>query len=288
MNSLQRLALVLTLAAAATSVHAQPGPPPPPGCGKDLKRAQADLTKSQSDLGQCQANAAKSSATSPANSPDDELAKAQAKLNDWPQLQRYAAANAALPAPDPTQPRVVFYGDSITDSWGRQPDTGDFFPGKPYINRGISGQTTPQMLVRFQQDVVHLHPAAVLILAGTNDIAGNTGPSTPQMMEDNYTSMADIARASGIKVILASITPAYNYPWKPGIDPVPTIREVNAWLKDYCAKQGLTYLDYYSAMSDEKGAMKPGLAKDGVHPTAQGYAIMGPLAEAAIAKTLQK
>jgi lysophospholipase L1-like esterase len=287
LNSPQKLALIFVL--AATTLQAQPrdpealnpGPPQPPGCPRDLQKAQ-------SDLAQCQANAAKASATSAS----DELAKDQAKLNDWPQLKRYAADDAALPAPgnpaDLATARVVFYGDSITDGWGRQPDTGDFFPGKPYVNRGISGQTTPQMLVRFQQDVVHLHPAAVLILAGTNDIAGNTGPSTPQMIEDNFTSMADIARASGIKVILASITPAYNYPWKPGVDPVPTIRELNAWLKDYCAKQGLTYVDYYSAMSDEKGAMKPGLAKDGVHPTAQGYAIMGPLAEAAIAQALQK
>ena len=265
--------MVLTLA-AATSLQAQapnPGPPPSPTCAKDLKQAQDDLTKCQADTTKAQ----------------QYITMLQGKDVDWPQLKRYQAENAALPAPDPAQPRVVFYGDSITDGWGRQPDTGDFFPGKPYINRGISGQTTPQMLVRFQQDVVHLHPAAVLILAGTNDIAGNTGPSTPQMIEDNFVSMTGIARASGIKVILASITPAYNYPWKPGIDPVPTIRELNAWLKDYCAKQGLTYLDYYSAMSDEKGAMKPGLAKDGVHPTAQGYAIMGPLAEAAIAKALK-
>jgi lysophospholipase L1-like esterase len=279
LNSPQKLALILCLAATslAAPLYGQPPHPPAPTCAKDLKNAQDDLAR-------CLANAAAS--------PDNALAKAQAQLADWPQLKRYAADNAALPAPDPTQspssPRVVFFGDSITDGWGRQPNTGGFFPGKPYINRGISGQTTPQMLVRFQQDVVHLHPAAVLILAGTNDIAGNTGPSTPQMIEDNFTSMADIARASGIKVILTSITPAYNYPWKPGVDPVPTIREVNAWLKDYCAKQGLTYLDYYSAMSDEKGAMKPGLAKDGVHPTAQGYAIMEPLAEAAIAKALAK
>jgi lysophospholipase L1-like esterase len=215
-----------------------------------------------------------------------QVARMEDQLKDWPQLHRYQADNAALPPPAPGESRVVFYGDSITDGWGRQPGTGDFFPGKPYINRGISGQTTPQMLVRFQQDVVHLHPAAVLILAGTNDIAGNTGPSTPAMIEDNFISMTQIARANGIKVILASITPAYSYPWKPGVDPVPTIRELNAWLKDYCQKEGLTYLDYYSAMSDEKGAMKPGLAKDGVHPTAEGYAIMWPLAEAAIAKAL--
>jgi lysophospholipase L1-like esterase len=221
-----------------------------------------------------------------------QVAHMEDQLKDWAQLKRYQAENATLPASgnpsDPATARIVFYGDSITDGWGRWKDTGTFFPGKPYIDRGISGQTTPQMLVRFQQDVVHLRPAAVVILAGTNDIAGNTGPSTPEMMEDNFTSMADIARASGIKVILASITPAYNYPWKPGIDPVPLIREVNAWLKDYCAQQGLTYLDYYSAMSDEKGAMKLGLAKDQVHPTSAGYAIMGPLAEAAIAQALSK
>ncbi|AXC09486.1 lipolytic enzyme, G-D-S-L [Acidisarcina polymorpha] len=216
-----------------------------------------------------------------------QVAHMEDQLADWPQLKRYQADNAALPPPAPGQPRVVFYGDSITDGWGRQPNTGEFFPGKPYVNRGISGQTTPQMLVRFQQDVVHLHPAAVLILAGTNDIAGNTGPSTPQMTEDNFTSMAEIARQNGIKVILASITPAYSYPWKPGVDPVPTIKEINSWLKDYCAKEGFTYVNYYSAMADEKGAMKPGLAKDGVHPTAEGYAVMGPLAEAAIAKALQ-
>jgi lysophospholipase L1-like esterase len=207
---------------------------------------------------------------------------------DWAQLGRYRADNAALPPPAPGTQRVVFYGDSITDGWGRGEGHGVFFPGKPYINRGISGQTTPQMLVRFQQDVVHLRPAAVVILAGTNDIAGNTGPSTPEMIEDNFKSMAAIAQANGIKVILASITPAFSYPWKPGIQPVPVIREVNQWLKQYCASQHLVYLDYYSAMSGPNGAMKPGLASDGVHPTAAGYAIMAPLAEAAIAEALAK
>ena len=160
------------------------------------------------------------------------------------------------------------------------------FPGKPYVNRGISGQTTPQMLLRFQQDVVHLHPAAVLILAGTNDIAGNTGPTTNQMIEDNFTSMADIAKQSDIKLILASILPAYAYPWKPSVHPVERIRELNQWLKDFCATHGCVYLDYYSSMADEKGAMLPGLASDGVHPTGQGYAVMAPLAERAIALAL--
>ena len=205
---------------------------------------------------------------------------------DWPNLARYAADNAALPALGSDEKRVVFFGDSITDAWGRSPTAGVFFPGKPYVNRGISGQTTPQMLVRFQQDVIHLHPAAVVILAGTNDIAGNTGPTTQQMVEDNFSSMAAIARQNGVKVILASITPAYAYPWKPEIHPVDRIVELNRWLKEFCASNGYVYLDYYSAMADTKGAMLPGLAVDGVHPTAKGYAVMGPLAEQAIAQAL--
>jgi lysophospholipase L1-like esterase len=205
---------------------------------------------------------------------------------DWAQLGRYGTANAALPEAAPGVRRVVFYGDSITDAWGRS--VGEFFPGKPYLNRGISGQTTPQMLVRFEQDVVRLHPAAVVVLAGTNDIAGNTGPSTPAMIEDNFRAITAIARQNGIQVVLASITPAYRYPWKPEIEPVATIRELNAWLREFCTDQHMVYLDYYTAMADEKGAMKPGLAVDGVHPTAAGYAIMAPLAEAAIAQALAK
>jgi lysophospholipase L1-like esterase len=212
----------------------------------------------------------------------------QAQLKDWPDLDRYHAEDAALPQPAAGEQRVVFMGDSITDGWGRRPGTGQFFPGKPYINRGISGQTTPQMLIRFQQDVVALHPAAVVILAGTNDIAGNTGPTTPQMIEDNFVSMADIATASGIKVILASITPAYAYPWKPDAQPVAEIRELNAWLSKYCADHGYTYLDYYDALTDAKGAMQPGESFDGVHPTEKGYAVMTPLAEQSITKALGK
>jgi lysophospholipase L1-like esterase len=209
----------------------------------------------------------------------------QAQLDDWPDLARYRAENEALPAVANGEKRVVFLGDSITDGWGRSPAT-VFFPGKPYVNRGISGQTTPQMLVRFQQDVVHLHPAAVVILAGTNDIAGNTGAATEQMIEDNFTSMAEIAKQNGIKVVLASITPAYAYPWKPEVKPVERIQALNQWLQDFCSSHGFVYLDYFSAMADAKGAMLPGLSSDGVHPTAKGYAVMAPLAESAIAQAL--
>jgi lysophospholipase L1-like esterase len=207
-------------------------------------------------------------------------AKMKAELQDWAQLGRYRAADQALPAE--AAGRVVFYGDSITDAW--EYNGGSFFPGKPYVNRGISGQTTPQMLVRFRQDVVALHPETVVILAGTNDIAGNTGPSTPEMIEDNFKGMVEIARANGIRVILASILPAAQYPWRPEIADVPAkIAAVNAWLKDYCAQEKLTYLDYWTAMAGPDGGMKPGISKDGVHPNAAGYAIMQPLAEAAIA-----
>ena len=223
-----------------------------------------------------------------AASPAEDLAKAQKTLADWPALGRYRAENAALAAPKAGEGRVVFYGDSITDGWGRRPDTGEFFPGKPYVNRGISGQTTPQMLVRFEQDVVHLHPAAVVILAGTNDVAGNTGPSTEEMTEDNFRGMVAIAKANRIRVVLASILPASAYPWKPGIEPAGTIREINAWMKDYCAKEGLVYLDYYTSLTDSKGGMREGTSKDGVHPNTRGYAVMGPLAEKALAVALRQ
>ena len=203
----------------------------------------------------------------------------EAKLDDFGGLNRYRSANAALA---PAQPgRVVFFGDSITDAWGR--NGGAFFPGKPYVNRGISGQTTPQMLVRFRQDVIALHPTAVVILAGTNDIAGNTGPSTDAMIEDNFASMAELAQANGIRVILASILPVADYPWHTGLTPAPRIRSINAWLAAYCARNHYTFLDYYSAMAGPDGGMKPGISLDGVHPNAAGYAIMEPLAAAALA-----
>jgi lysophospholipase L1-like esterase len=215
-----------------------------------------------------------------------EISAMEAKLADWPQLGRYKAENTALGPVAAGEQRVVFYGDSITDGWGRRPDTGEFFTGKPYVNRGISGQTTPQMVVRFRQDVIDLHPAAVVILAGTNDVAGNTGPMTPEMTEDNFRSMIDLAKANGIRVIVASITPAADYPWKKGLAPAPKIKALNNWLQGYCVNHSVTYLDYYSALVAEDGGMKEGTSFDGVHPNAKGYAIMGPLAQAAIDKTL--
>lgn len=203
---------------------------------------------------------------------------------DWPNLARYREENAKLSPPAPGENRVVFMGDSITDAWGRS--AGEFFPGKPYLNRGISGQTTPQMLVRFRPDVIALQPKVVVILAGTNDIAGNTGPSTPRMIEDNFMSMADLAKANGIRVVLASILPAADYPWRPGLQPAGKIRELNLWIKSYCAEKGYTYLDYYSAMVDQAGGLPKTLSQDGVHPNKRGYDIMGPLAEKAIAAAL--
>ncbi|GJG89269.1 hypothetical protein tb265_44500 [Gemmatimonadetes bacterium T265] len=204
--------------------------------------------------------------------------------NDWANLHRYQQANAALPAPAPGEDRVVFLGNSITEGWARYFPTE--FPGKPYVNRGIGGQTTPQLLVRFRQDVIALKPKVVVILAGTNDIAGNTGPSTLEMIEDNLSSMAELARANGIRVVLSSVLPVYDYPWRPGLQPAPKIVALNAWMRDYAAAHGCVYLDYHSAMADERQGMRRELASDGVHPTEAGYRVMAPLAERAIAAAL--
>ena len=213
-----------------------------------------------------------------------EIKRMQTLLGNFAQLGRYQAANKALGAAEPG--RVVFYGDSITDAWGNGANKATFFPGKPYLDRGISGQTTPQMLIRFQQDVVALKPAAVVILAGTNDIAGNTGPETLEMVEDNIRSMAAIAGANKVKLILSSVLPVDDYAWRRGLQPAEKVRALNAWMKDYCATSGCTYLDYYTALATPGGAMKPGTSKDGVHPTAEGYAVMAPLAQAAIDRAL--
>lgn len=207
--------------------------------------------------------------------------------DDYGQLSRYRDANEKLGPPAAGQSRVVFFGDSITDIWHLD----ESFPGKPYVNRGIGGQTTSQMLVRFRQDVIDLHPKAVVILAGTNDIAGNTGPIGNQDIEANLSSIAELARVHGIKVIYSSILPVHNYTEKSkdffAQRPMSRILELNTWLKDYCAKNDLIYLDYFPAMVDDKGLMKKDLADDGLHPNAAGFKIMAPMAEAAIAKALK-
>ncbi|MDX1430706.1 MAG: SGNH/GDSL hydrolase family protein [Rhodothermales bacterium] len=206
-------------------------------------------------------------------------------LEDWPSLARYREANAQLGPPKPGEQRVVFYGNSITDVWARYFDM--MFPGKPYIGRGIGGQTTPQMLVRFRQDVIALEPAVVVILAGTNDIAGNTGPSTLEMIEHNLMSMVELAKANGIRVVLSSVLPAYDYRWRPGLEPAPKIIALNAWMKQYAADNDVVYLDYHTAMADERQGLPVELSEDGVHPNEAGYRVMAPLAERAIAEALR-
>jgi lysophospholipase L1-like esterase len=209
--------------------------------------------------------------------------------DDYGQLARYRTANAALKEPEHGDRRVVFFGDSITDIWHLD----EYFPGKPYINRGIGGQTTPQMLVRFRQDVINLDPKVVIILAGTNDIAGNTGPMRIEDIEADFASLADLARANNIKVIYSSVLPVHNYTEKSkdffAQRSPEKILLMNSWLKSYCAvaSHGCTYLDYFSAMVDDKGLMKKDLADDGLHPNAAGFKIMAPMAEAAIEKALK-
>ena len=204
--------------------------------------------------------------------------------NDWAHLERYRRANAELLARRDTN-RVVFMGNSITEVWARHFPT--MFPGKAYIGRGISGQTTPQMLVRFRQDVIALQPRVVVILAGTNDLAGNTGPSTLEMIQDNLVSMVELAKANGIRVVLASVLPVYDYPWKPGLEPAGKIVALNAWMKDYAARNGVVYLDYHTAMADERQGLRAELTYDGVHPNEAGYRVMAPLAERAIGQALR-
>lgn len=214
-----------------------------------------------------------------------EVAELQKRLLDWAQLGRYRADNAALPPPAAGERRVVFYGDSITDAWGRMQGT-TFFPGKPYVNRGISGQTTAQMLVRFRQDVIDLKPAAVVILAGTNDLAGNTGVTTQRMIEDNLRSMTELAQANHIKVVLASVLPVSDYPWRPGLQPAPKVRALNAWIQQYAQDHGAVYLDYHAKLGNRQGGMDKALAYDGVHPTVAGYEAMAPLAQQALDRAL--
>ncbi|GGW25919.1 SGNH/GDSL hydrolase family protein [Arenibacter certesii] len=204
---------------------------------------------------------------------------------DWPGLQQFKEENKKLAPPTENENRVVFMGNSITIGWlNTRPE---FFEGKPYINRGISGQTTPQMLIRFRQDVLDLQPKVVVILAGTNDIAGNTGPSSLEMIVDNIKSMAQLAQANGIKVIISSVLPAYDYPWRPGLKPNEKIPALNTLLKEYAVNNGFLYLDYFSAMADERNGLPKKYAKDEVHPTAEGYSVMEPMVEETIHKVLK-
>ena len=220
------------------------------------------------------------------------LGRNDVRLRDWAALGRYREQNRTLAAPASNEPRVVFMGDSITDAWP-QPRFGTFFEGKPYVGRGISGQTTPQMLIRFRPDVVALKPKVVVILAGTNDIAGNTGLMTNEEIQDNLASMAEIAKANDIKVVFSSILPVSAYHTAPnGVPqtqarPMERIKAVNEWMKKYAAAEKHAYLDYVPAMSDASGLLRTELSADDLHPNAAGYAIMGPLAESAINMALK-
>jgi lysophospholipase L1-like esterase len=239
-------------------------------------------------------------ATDSARVPDDPVAAAKKDLENWRnsraamlrddfgELAHYREANTRLKPAAAREKRVVFMGDSITEAWA----LGQYFPGTGYINRGISGQTTPQMLVRFREDVIDLQPSVVVILAGTNDIAGNTGPMSLEEIEANYASMAELARARGIRVVFSSIVPVHNYTAKAAnlfvLRPMSKIRELNRWLQEYSRSNGFVYLDYFSAMIDEAGFLKKELADDGLHPNDAGYRVMVPLASEAIKKAFQQ
>ncbi|HEA28413.1 MAG TPA: acylhydrolase [Leeuwenhoekiella sp.] len=204
---------------------------------------------------------------------------------DWPNLEKYRSANEQI---DTTaqEERVVFMGNSITEGWaGQDPD---FFTTNNYIGRGISGQTTPQMLLRFRPDVINLKPAVVVFLAGTNDIAGNTGPMTVEQIAGNIFSMAELARAHDIKVVISSVLPVYKYPWSPEIEPVEKIAQLNTMLKDYAGKNNMVYLDYFPATANEQQGFKKEYTEDGVHPTLAGYKVLEPLVKEAINRALNQ
>jgi lysophospholipase L1-like esterase len=215
---------------------------------------------------------------------DYRKSKVDTWMSDFGELGRYREANAALGPPAASENRVVFMGDSLTDGWPLE----EYFPGKPYVNRGIGGQTTPQMLIRFRPDVIDLQPKIVVILAGANDIGGNTGPMRTEDIENNIVSMAELAPVHGIRVVLSSVLPVHNYTPEAEVRligrPPERILDLNRWMKEYCARNGCMYLDYFSAMVDGKGLLKKDLAVDGLHPNPAGYKIMAPLAQAAIEK----
>jgi lysophospholipase L1-like esterase len=247
-------------------------------------RAQSDVLPPAQSPASAPATAAPRNGTAPTLTPEERAAQIRARqeqlLRDWANLARYQTANANVTG----EVTAVFMGDSITELWASKPE--QFFPRKPYINRGIGGQTTPQMLLRFQQDVVDLKPKVVVINGGTNDIAGNTGPSTLKMIEDNLKSMVQIANSNSIRVVLSSVTPAYDYPWKRGLEPAEKVISLNVWIKQFCSAGNCIYADYFTPMSDEKHAMREGLSVDGIHPTTEGYQIMAGVAEKAIEEAL--
>ena len=201
---------------------------------------------------------------------------------DWANLKRFQQENSELLLPKANEHRVVFMGNSITEGWlSIRPE---FFKNKPYVNRGISGQTTPQMLLRFRQDVIHLKPSTVVLLAGINDIAENTGPSTIEMIANNIVSMAELAKANHINVIICSVLPANKFPWREGLKPAEKVIKLNALLQSYSKKHKLAYVDYYSAMVNDSHGLKKELGEDGIHPNKNGYLIMEPILEKAIKK----
>ena len=216
---------------------------------------------------------------------DIRIATTQTENSDWANLGYYEKRNRELGLPDENEKRIVFMGDSITEEWGNLYP--EFFSGNYYINRGIGGQTTPQMLIRFKPDAIDLKPYAIIILAGTNDIAGNTGPSTVRMITDNIFSMAELAIAYEIKVILASILPVYQYPWVDDVlDPLSVIDSINRKIKEYVENKGLLYLDYYSSMVDDRKGLKLDFTGDGVHPNEAGYRVMSAIAGEIISQVL--
>lgn len=209
-----------------------------------------------------------------------------AGAQDWPNIKRYEDANNAVKTPAKGEKRVVYMGDSITDFWINNDST--FFKSNNYYDRGISGQTTGQMLLRFREDVINLKPAVVVILAGINDIAENNGPSKLEDVAGNIFSMAELAKANNIKVVISSVLPAAAFPWRPAINPVEKVKALNEMLLNYAKKNNMVYLDYFTAMADNKRALPLALSKDGVHPNLDGYKMMEPLAKKAIAQALQK
>jgi len=216
---------------------------------------------------------------------DTSIVTTQAENSDWANLGYYEKRNRELGFPDENEKRIVFMGDSITEEWGNLYP--EFFSGNYYINRGIGGQTTPQMLIRFKPDAIDLNPHAIIILAGTNDIAGNTGPSTVKMITDNIFSMAELAIAYEIKVILSSILPVYQYPWGDDVlDPPSSIGSINSKIKEYVENKGLVYLDYYSSMVDDRKGLKLDFTGDGVHPNEAGYRVMSAIAGEIISQVL--